>query len=816
MIRMSVSRTLAVMLAAAAAACAADAPVAWEETFDSPDCLQKARFYVWDRHNQGGWDDKLLVKEFEDGVFRYGLEHDATRKTDWVNLVYGNIVWGHKTWPDWGPFDLKQYPILEIKWRGVRHFPLYYGKETGSGEKVQDYTYPTVTRKETDAAGREWNISVIRFAVDSSAPGPHSPTRLLGINPQITTPTDGDADILELDYIRMRGFTEEEAAKEAKVIETLSGFPKARWQGLDTFFPWGLYGTGFLRNDFEWWAGDYEGAYGIYSRNHINFIATNYEVEISRVGGSALSTDEWPQAVARYAAAVKPLIQSARDNGLRRAGDMRYLLGTRDAAEGYKQILPIARQITQQVHADDDIVVAWTLADEPGVEKLLELACCLRALTETDPHKRPGLVVFNTPHKLAAYVPYLPINYWDSYPVHGGNRAPWYIRKVARDYRKLLPDVPMWPILQAFETMPPNDGSYTRPSDAEMRLMTYLSIAEGAKGIVWFHGYGAVRDVHLLHRTGYPHGNMLRTVSTLGKQLIPLGRQFIGTDPDDDVAVQVTQTTEPGDAEHLLAVSPLKYRDGSGWLLVAVNEDIDRVRAGDAVLPEAMLTGGRGVYDLYRLDGRDLVDASTFGVEPLAGGDARIYAVCDEAAFRSIRAQIQCDDAVETVRALMPDLAIARRWGLDVSPVDALMTACRSAAQESNAEQALAAAAEAAAALASLTDGDSALSMTRRALEDMQVDMDEVWRICEYPSDEPQWWTGRAHPMLIPNPSFLGVSKRYWEAGRMFRDAYTGYVKGDRDGLWQRVNAARVACLEAREDALAMLREKLKPEKDPE
>ncbi len=300
------------LLLCMAAVANAQPEIAWEEDFDDASCLDRARFFVWDRYNQSGWDDKLLVKQFDGGVFRYGLHYDETRKNDWVNLVYGNIVWGHKNWPAWGPFDLKQYPILEIRWRGMEHLCLYYGKETAAGKKIQDYTYPKVTRKETDAQGREWNISIIRFAMDSSVPGPYTPTKLLGINPQVTTPTKGKDEVLEIDYIRVRGLNKEEAAREAGVIETLADFPKGRWKGHDTFFPWGVYGTGFLRGPIEWWAGDYEGAYGIYSRHHINFVATNYEVELSRVGGAGIGTDDWPAAVDRYAAAVAPPESAAR------------------------------------------------------------------------------------------------------------------------------------------------------------------------------------------------------------------------------------------------------------------------------------------------------------------------------------------------------------------------------------------------------------------------------------------------------------------------------------------------------------------------
>lgn len=804
---------LIAVLLAGASAVAAGPKIAWEETFDGPDCLEKARFYVWPRYGKVQVDESLVIKEFKDGVFRYGLKHEPTHPDDWLNLVYGNIVWGHKNWPEWGPFDLKEFPIVEIKWRGDP-FSFWYGKETADGKKIQDYTHLSVDRTETDAQGREWNISIFRAAADSAVPGPHTAVKLLGINPMFTM---GKKDqVLELASIRVRGFTEEEAQREANVIEMLSEFPQGRWRGLDTFFPWGVYGTGFLRGMFEWWAGDYEGAYGIYSRNHVNFIATNYEIELSRVGGRALGTDNWSAAVDSYARAVAPLIEAARATGLKRAADMRYLDAGRDPEDGYAQLLPIAKRIAQEVHPDDDVIVAWTLADEPGVDKMLAMASCIRALRETDPHKRPGLVVFNAPQKMAPYVPYLGLNYWDNYPVLGSGRNPWNIRKLAREYRKLLPSVPMWPVLAAFETRPPAGKAYIRPSDAEMRLMAYLSIAEGAKGIVWFHGYGSGRDEHLLERTGHARGGMLATLSELGERLIPIGQQLLATDPVDDVGIEVTQLTE-GDGEHVVTVSVLAHRSEKIHYLVVVNEDIDHTRKAKAIiLGEAIPSEGRGVYDLYALDGVDLTGGgNAFAIAPLAGGDARIYAVCSEGDYGQISAKILCAKAIEEVRSLMPDLAIARRWGVNLEDVDANIDASKRSAEAGHPGQALTEARIARSGLLERIGEHSELAAVRRALRDIQTELTEVLRIAEVYSLEPRWWTKSDHPMCIPNPTLLEEAKRYFEVGRRFRDCYTKYVKGEREGLWTDVRRTRLDCLTVREDILGFLRKKLEPAEEP-
>ena len=810
-------------IALSASALAAGPNIAWEENFDSADAPAAARVFYSDS-GSGLGGEELIIKEVADGVLRLGIRYVAAQRNDGVSMLFGDPIWWAPGPTAWGPFETAKYPLVEIKWRSNGEgFMFNYAVEKGDGSRQAGYTWSRPHAKETDAAGREWMITRLRMAPDSSVPSKATAVKLLGVNITVRCfrsqgrPAQREDAYTEIDYIRVRGFTEEEAQREANVIATLTDFPKGGWSGLDSFFPWGVFGTGFLRGDFEWWAGDYEGAYGIYSRNHINFIATNYEIELSRVGGRALSTDDWSSAVDAYAVAVAPLIESARATGLKRAADMRYLHTGRDPNDGYKPLLPIAKRITQEVHPDDDVIVAWTLADEPGVESLLSMAGCIRALRETDPHKRPGLVAFNALSKMAPYVPYLGINYWGNYPVLGGERDPWKIRGLARDYRRLLPDVPMWPVLQAFETRPPTrEDSYTRPSGAEMRLMAYLAIAEGAKGIVWFHGYGSGRDEHLLERTGHARGGMLATLADLGRRLIPIGQILLQTDPLDDPRVNVTQLTK-GDAEHLVTVSVLKHRTAPVRFLVVVNEDINNTRAAKAaILDSNILADGQGVYDLYSLDGENLITGkAAFQIQPLAGGDARIYASCSPDDYENLRIRILCASALEDLRSLSPDLAIARRWKLDLTDVDDAIADCKAAVERSDPEQALESARLARSRLFARVENNSELTSVRNALRDIGIELTEVLRITEYYSIEPRWWTGRDHPMCVPNRTILDLAKRYFEIGRSYRDCYSQYIKGDTKGLWTKLNTTRIDCLQMREGVLAFLREKLKPAQAP-
>ena len=747
------------------------APVAWEEQFDGPESLERASIYYEDR-GSGKTGDDVIIQELAGGVYRYGLKHDPSRLQDRFNLMYGDCCWGKPTKTDlhslpddpsaWGPFDLSEFPFVEIRWRGDR-FCLQYGVETVAGRRQSGYTFLPVLRTETDAQGRQWNISLFRPAADTSAPSPTTPMRLLGIDPAKYSPEHTDS-VTEIDYIRVRGFTQEEAAQEANVIETLSDFPRGQWSGLDDFFPFGVYTVGTLHAYAESWGGGHEGAFGAYARRHFNYTPMS-EVEIGRSGGDALASPQWPSAVDNFVSDMQPLIDAARATGVRLGADVRYMLRGREAADGYGPILPIARRAAQAL--DDDIIVSWFVADEPKIDALIPIATVIRAIREVDPHSRPEVIALNSTKLAKVWARYLSVACWDVYPVLAGRRDPWRIREKARTYRLAAPDIPIWAILQSFETRPPTpEGSYIRPSDAEIRLTAYLAIAEGVKGLIWYMGWnGYGRDEGLVDRTNLPRGGMMATLSGLAERLVPIGRQLLATDPLDDPDIVVAEREEPSDG-HALVVSALKHRDRDVHFLVAVNEDLDHPRNAAVTLPGAILGDGHGVYDLYTLDGEDLRKGQIFTASTLAGGDGRIYASCSAADFKDLRTKILCARASEAVRVLTPDITIARRWGLALEKVEEAIANCRTSVDVGAAEQALTEAASARTLLFDAIDGDSEFAAVRRALRDMQLELAEVSRITEFRSLNPQWWTNYHHPALVPNPGFLDLSKRYWTVGR--------------------------------------------------
>lgn len=805
----SLTQVILLMLSVSISAFGAQPQVAWQEEFDQPNSPVNGNVFYEDR-GSGKSGEAVTIREVTDGVIRFGLKCDAARTQDRYNMLFGDCYWWEGLGGKWGPFALKDYPLLEVKWRGSS-FEFWYAVETAGGQKTPNYTWLQPARKEKDAQGREWNISILRIAPDSSVPTTNTPVRLLGMNFCPYSPRENRELVMEIDSIKVRGFDDQERTAEEKIIRSLRDFPKARWRGYDSFFPFGTYFF-YKRSDFESWNGDpdYEGAYGTLARHRFNYIVESDEVELGRFSGQL--KEDGRKA---FLDASKKLVQSAQATGMRIGLGISRLTSGRNPEDGYEQFLPVTKDIAD-TFPDDGTVISWYVWDEPSQANLLSVVTAVRSMRESDPMKRPELVVFNNTFAAQAYSAYLSLCFWDLYPILEGSRDPWSIRDQARGYRKLMPDKPMWVTLPAFETIPPAPkGSYVRPSDAEMRLMSHLAIAEGAKGLIWFIDWMNEGNlVGYLDRTGQPRGGMVETLEDLSKRLVPIGKLLLATNPLEDAKVEVKQLEQPAEGKGV-AVSVLKHRSLPVHYLVVINEDLERPRSAQVVLPPLLLRAGVGVYDLYTLEGTNLLKGNICTVNPLAGGDGRVYLIANAKEFHRQRSRVQCETALEDIRVLTPDLTIARRWKVPLNNVDVAIQHCRMAVKSGDGWKALAAAQQARDLLARCMENASELNATQHALSDIRVELAEVSFITEYPSKKPRWWTGRDHPMLIPNPGFLDLSKRYWNVGRAYRDLYVEYLRGETEGLWQALNQTRLDCLKMREDVLAMLRERLKPAEQP-
>ncbi|MCB9304551.1 MAG: discoidin domain-containing protein [Lewinellaceae bacterium] len=150
------------------------------------------------------------------------------------------------------------------------------------------------------------------------------------------------------------------------------------------------------------------------------------------------------------------------------------------AEEGQQQEARLRREV--ETFRDHPALLSWYMNDEPvgqgRAPELLEKA--YRTIQELDPY-HPVSVVFVVPDKAAPFRGALDIAMTDPYPIPGDvNNVRGHLQALERNFRY---QKAIWMVPQAF-----GGGEYWQrePTAAEIRVMTYLGIYEGAMGMQYF------------------------------------------------------------------------------------------------------------------------------------------------------------------------------------------------------------------------------------------------------------------------------------------------------------------------------------------
>ncbi len=136
---------------------------------------------------------------------------------------------------------------------------------------------------------------------------------------------------------------------------------------------------------------------------------------------------------------------------------------------------------------DHPALLAWYISDEPTghgatPEQLQRAADLVR---ELDPY-HPVTIVFVNPGAAARFADAMDLAMTDPYPIPNG--PPGGVAAAVRTVRQAVaPKIPLWLVPQAFGG---NEWWTREPTAAELRLMTWLGIVEGATGIQYFIRHG--------------------------------------------------------------------------------------------------------------------------------------------------------------------------------------------------------------------------------------------------------------------------------------------------------------------------------------
>ncbi|MEN6401415.1 MAG: hypothetical protein ABFD94_05675, partial [Armatimonadia bacterium] len=134
---------------------------------------------------------------------------------------------------------------------------------------------------------------------------------------------------------------------------------------------------------------------------------------------------------------------------------------------------------------DHPAVLGWNSGDEPDCSNTPpeEVGRTVEALRDAD-WSRLIYTTVASPDALARYAPYADVFTNDPYPVTAKNTNTIAVaRQTARAREAVAGAKPLWMVPQCFGYA---DGHWAVPTPAQERSMTYQTVIEGARGLVWY------------------------------------------------------------------------------------------------------------------------------------------------------------------------------------------------------------------------------------------------------------------------------------------------------------------------------------------
>lgn len=469
----------------------------------------------------------------------------------------------------------------------------------------------------------------------------------------------GERVRVAVDDLRLRPVNEEDRARWAAEEASLPKLPVPDYPDLERRFGWGCYGSPVL--DPRLFPFPLEVSGTVIARD---WLELGFDTCI--LGGGFLKVASPPERddalgqvldfCAEHGIAVQPSIYLTgyyEPDADRRVGEQ-----------------AIARVVTR--FRDHPAVMGWYILDEPRPERavLQDHWYWGRQRIEAVDPRHPVTSCLNNPDSVRLYASRGALTQVDWYPLSRSQFPGAYpLLSVSEMCRTAWSAGArrLWYLPQAYA----DERKRRLPSAAEIRAQTWLALASGATGILYFayhgrpvwHPWGGswvISDVVLARPSA-----MGREVQRLGGIVPILGPALCATRWRADHAVTVEAPELPGFGRPILQVDLLH---GPDYDVVAVcNLDVEQPRSGVVRLPAGLLANRR-VTELVREQPVTVADGGV--TVALAPGDAAFLLLADEVASRSVLAGMAARRAAWLRRLLAAELAEARAAGLDTAAVE--------------------------------------------------------------------------------------------------------------------------------------------------
>ena len=209
------------------------------------------------------------------------------------------------------------------------------------------------------------------------------------------------------------------------------------------------------------------------------------------------------------------------------------------------------------------------------------------------------------------------------------------------------------------------------------------------------------------------------------------------------------------------------------------------------------------VMDLYRCK-PVIVAGQSFPIEFFGPGDGRIYVVFNDAsALVPVANLVRQYCAEEILRAMSPDLSIARRWQLDLEEVDLLVGRVRQAVDAQEGADAQALAKQAKTALEGAMAEDSVFASIRNTIEESRVFLSEAQYMIMGSKQE---------NLTKPAVATKDIYDSFLKLGHEFNACMTAFIAGESEGLAPKAEEIRMSAREHLMIATASMRKAIERE----
>lgn len=639
------------------------------------------------------------------------------------------------TWPKLGELPLGDHPMLEIRYRvrapdsviHVEVLPMYLSSD-GSKRDLTHYLSPKV----------QWRTSAWRLAADEHLPRAWRPHALVGLSIRVHCKYPSQ---LEIDWVRLRGFNATEQQREEQWRSLVRDGPPAEPAVLSEFFPFGMYDDS---SDIGAHHITHRHAFDVMARHHLNYKQSAFLHNHDGTGTVGPTPKAAEQTGMRMSARVRPILHHFGQGGAQ-------------AARAY--VKPWV-----DVIADHPAVIGYDIGDERPILDSWSAAASARVLEQLDPTRFSTLCFFAQPH-IAAYNPFLCLYLCDIYPL-GFGRSPEFLYEWCLNVAKQTNNKRHWAILQTFgdsRSRQWRPGAIL-PNVPQLRLMTYGSIAGGARGIIYYN-FNWDRAQTLADQWCNPLNNLLEEISRMGELLIPIGRRLLDAQVDFETVVKT-------DNEDQVIVGVLRAPRRDVNYLVVVNKNVSASESVAVELPAAWQD--RKVLDLTSL--KNVSDQLQVSLLP---GDGQIYMVGSAEQCRAEADAIRANRVEESLRVMTPDLSTAKGWKLDVSQVLHLQQIAEEAMQrEGGLDRGEENAHKAGELLETLLAQSEPYAGIRSRLDRIGQRMGQV---------EPAMYDDNRDAQIVK--TMAPFRQPYWELHARWAQAYGMLLEGKKDGLLARVDA---------------------------